>query len=165
MHFLVPTDFSEPAQAALEYAVALNREIKGQITLLHVTFTKKITESLIGLDAIEHLAQVMDGPASSSSYVNTTDFSELKKTAHQKLEKCIDPSWSETIGIETAFGEGRPSVKIVNYAREHNVDMIVMGTHGRGAVSRFFLGSVTENVIQSADCPVLAVRGKKSTGS
>lgn len=82
MHFLVPTDFSEPAQAALEYAVALSRKINGQITRLHVTFTKQITESLVGLDAIEHLAQVMDGPASSSSYVDTTDFSKLKKIAH-----------------------------------------------------------------------------------
>ena len=165
MHFLVPTDFSEPAQAALEYAVTLSQEFKGQITLLHVTFTKKISESLIGLDAIEHLAQVMDGPASSASYVDTTDFSELNKIAHQKLEKCIDPSWSETIKIETAFDEGRPSVKIVDYARVHNVDIIVMGTHGRGTVARFFLGSVTENVIRSADRPVLSVRGKKSTGS
>ena len=62
--------------------------------------------------------------------------------------------------IETAIEEGRPSLKIVEYARDHDVDMIVMGTHGRGPVAHFFLGSVAENVVRSADCPVLTVRGE-----
>ena len=61
--------------------------------------------------------------------------------------------------IETAFEEGRPSVKIVEFARDHEIDLIVMGTHGRGPVAHFLLGSVAENVIRSAECPVLTVRG------
>ena len=53
---------------------------------------------------------------------------------------------------------GQPFVEIIRYAREKNVDVIVMGTHGRGAVAHMLLGSVTEQVVRMASCPVLTVR-------
>ncbi len=164
-HFLVPTDFSEAAQESLEYAVQLCHELSGRITLLHVSHFKKVSESLTGLDAIENLSRAMDSPPSAGGYAPSHDFDEMTRVALQNLKKCINPSWSEKVTIETAFEEGRPSVKIVEYARDNKADMIVMGTHGRGLVAHFFLGSVAENVIRSADCPVLTVRGKKKTGT
>jgi universal stress protein A len=54
--------------------------------------------------------------------------------------------------------EGRPSVEIVKYAGEHGVDLIVMGTQGRSGLGRAFLGSVADNVIRQAECPVMVVR-------
>ena len=51
-----------------------------------------------------------------------------------------------------------PANAVLEYAADHDIDFIVMGTHGRGAVSHFLLGSVTETVVRSASCPVLTVR-------
>ena len=157
-HILVPTDFSEIARAALEYAVELCQDFQGRITLLHVSHTEKVQETLTGLDAIGYLSNTLELPPTSSGCAPTFNVDELKNVARQKLEECVDAAWRERVPIETAIEEGRPSVKIVEYAHDHEVDMIVMGTHGRGPVGHMFLGSVTENVIRAADCPVLTVR-------
>lgn len=159
-HILVPIDFSEAAQAALAYAVELSQHLHSRITLLHVSCTAKVSETLLGLDAFEYLSKTLELPAASSGIAPSFNVDELRKVAKKKLEESIDPAWRERVRIETAFDEGRPSLKIVQYARDHEVDMIVMGTHGRGPVANFFLGSVTENVIRSATCPVLTIRGK-----
>lgn len=58
---------------------------------------------------------------------------------------------------------GTPSVGIVRYARTHDIDLIVMGTHGRGAVQQLLLGSVAEQVVRQAPCPVLTVRDPNHT--
>jgi len=158
-HLLVPTDFSESAHAALEYAVALCKDIQGRITLLHVSHTERVTESLMGLDAIKYLSGTLSSPSNSAGYAPSFNVDELKKVAQQKLDACVNAASGENVPIETAFEEGRPSVKIVEFARDHNIDLIVMGTQGRGPVAQFFLGSVAENVIRSAECPVLTVRG------
>jgi nucleotide-binding universal stress UspA family protein len=63
------------------------------------------------------------------------------------------------IGVTTALRFGDPAQAIVEYARSQGIDLIVMGTHGRTGVSRALLGSVTERVVRSAPCPVLAVPG------
>jgi nucleotide-binding universal stress UspA family protein len=62
--------------------------------------------------------------------------------------------------VTTALRFGDPAPAIVEYARDHDIDLIVMGTHGRTGVSRALLGSVTERVVRSAPCPVLAVPGE-----
>jgi Universal stress protein UspA and related nucleotide-binding proteins len=51
-----------------------------------------------------------------------------------------------------------PALAIVEYARDANVDLIVVGTHGRGAMAHLFMGSVAERVVRTASCPVLTVR-------
>jgi nucleotide-binding universal stress UspA family protein len=159
-HILVPTDFGEASHAALEHAVELCRVFHGRITLLHIAHTEKLTEALVGLDAIGYLSNALESPATSTGCAPSFNVDEWKNVARQKLEECINPAWRGKARIETALEEGRPSLKIVEYAREHSADMIVMGTHGRGPVAHFFLGSVAENVVRSADCPVLTVRSK-----
>ena len=159
-HILVPTDFSEAARAALEYAIELCQERHGRITLLHVSDTEKVTETLIGLDAIGYLSSALESPSTASGYAPSFNVDELKEVTRKRLEECIDATWRERVPIETAIEEGRPSLKIVEYARDQDIDMIVMGTHGRGPVAHFFLGSVAENVVRSADCPVVTIRGK-----
>lgn len=62
--------------------------------------------------------------------------------------------------VTTALLFGDPAPAIVEYARGHGIDLIVMGTHGRTGVSRALLGSVTERVVRTAPCPVLAVPGE-----
>jgi len=58
----------------------------------------------------------------------------------------------------TSVSVGRPFAEIIAYAREHEIDMIVMGTHGRGAIAHMLLGSTTEKVVRKAPCAVLTVR-------
>ena len=54
-----------------------------------------------------------------------------------------------------------PAAAIVEYAKEHNIDLVILGTHGRGAMAKLFMGSVAERVTRYAPCPVLVVRAKK----
>ena len=60
--------------------------------------------------------------------------------------------------VESSVGTGQPADAIVEYADTHDIDLIVMGTHGRGGVEKMWLGSVTEKVLRKAHCPVLALR-------
>ena len=58
----------------------------------------------------------------------------------------------------THVAYGRPFAEIIAYAREHAIDLIVMGTHGRGAIAHVLLGSTTEKVVRKSPCPVLTIR-------
>ena len=89
-HILVPTDFSEAAQAALEYAIELCQERHGRITLLHVSDTEKVTETLIGLDAIGYLSSALELPSTASGYAPSFNVGEFKEVTRQRLEECID---------------------------------------------------------------------------
>jgi nucleotide-binding universal stress UspA family protein len=156
-NILVPTDFSESATAALEQAAQLARLTGGRVTLLHVLFLEKIRENLLGLDALEHLARAVDMPSDAEAYSSSSTSWRLRDAAQQKLSEAV-AAIPAPPAIETAIAEGRPSVEIVAYAAEHAVDLIVMGTHGRGTLGRAFLGSVADNVIRQAACPVMVVR-------
>jgi nucleotide-binding universal stress UspA family protein len=65
---------------------------------------------------------------------------------------------SDGIDVVTAVATGTPHTEILEYADEHDVDLVVMGTHGRTGVERHLLGSVTEKVVRMADAPVVTVR-------
>ena len=156
-NILVPTDFSEAAAAALKYALKLARITSGKVTLLHAIYIDKINENLLGLDALEHLAQVMSSAPQDSPYSPTSATWKLRDAAQAKLNDAISAQTAPP-NIETAVVEGRPSIEIVDYATKHAVDQIVMGTQGRGMLGRAFLGSVAENVIRTAECPVTVVR-------
>lgn len=163
-HILVPTDFSLAARAALEYAIELSRQFNGKITALHVSDSERLSETLIGLDAFGYLSSALERPPTSSGVAPSFDVDALEQAARQKLEDWVAESGHENVQIETALAHGRPAVRIVEFARENGVDSIVMGTHGRGPVAHFFLGSVAENVVRSAECPVLTVRGEPKSG-
>jgi nucleotide-binding universal stress UspA family protein len=154
---LVPTDFSESANAALSQAVKLAGLSGGHITLLHVIFMDKIKDDLLGLDALENLTRVLNTPASEAPYTPTNPVDALQQAAQQRLDETI-AKYAAGIKVSTAVAEGRPSVEIVKYAGEHGVDLIVMGTQGRSGLGRAFLGSVADNVIRQAECPVMVVR-------
>jgi nucleotide-binding universal stress UspA family protein len=155
-HILVPTDFSQAAQAAIDYAVDLCRDLGGRLTLLHVIFADRLQNEFPGLDALGYLSASRDEPQIASE--RGRDLEQWKAVALEKLNGCINAKWPTELAIDTVVVEGRPSERIVEHARTQNVDLIVMGTHGRGPVAQFFLGSVTENVLRSASCPVLVVR-------
>ncbi len=156
-NILVPTDFSDSANAALVQAVKLAGLSGGKITLLHVIFIEKIKDDLLGIDALENLTRVLNTPASEAPYTPTNPVEALSEAAQQRLRETI-AKFAPGIKIETAVVEGRPSVEIVKYAAKHGVDLIVMGTQGRSGLGRAFMGSVADNVIRQAECPVMVVR-------
>lgn len=133
---LVPTDFSGTSEAALRYGVALARAFKAQLHLLHVP---------------EH-----PGEAAEIEYPIGL-FENMQNAANDRLGHLLPEAEARELRPECAMRLGKPTDEIVRYAAEHEMDLIVMGTHGREGVTRAVLGSVAEKVVRRAPCPVLAV--------
>jgi nucleotide-binding universal stress UspA family protein len=157
-HLLVATDFSETARAALAKGATLAAATGARLTLLHVIYAEKLTETLLGLDAMEYLTHVMSNPAEQAPYSPTLALDRLREKAQAKLSEEAATASSQQLSIETALAEGRPSDEILAYAANNGVDCIILGTHGRGAIGKALLGSVADHVIRQADCPVMVVR-------
>jgi nucleotide-binding universal stress UspA family protein len=135
-HILVPHDFSETSDAAVKYAIALARTFGAQLHMLHVGEKVKAeieTEFPLGLD------------------------SSLEVAVRERLLKMVTPRDQQELKPEFDVRVGTPYVEIVAYAKEHGMDLIVMGTHGRGLVAHSVMGSVAEKVVRYAPCPVLTV--------
>jgi nucleotide-binding universal stress UspA family protein len=154
-HILAATDFSETADAALAHAAKLAAALGARVTLLHVVYADKITETLLGLDAMEYLTHIVGEGATAAEGVEY-----LRNSALDKLREAVDKLPGPRPPIELAVVEGKPSEEIVAYAAGHDVDLIVVGTLGRGAIGRALLGSVADRVVRLADCPVMIVRHK-----
>jgi nucleotide-binding universal stress UspA family protein len=133
---LVPTDFSETSEAALRYAVELARAFKSQLYLLHVP---------------EH-----PGEAAEAEYPIGL-FETMQNAAHDRLGHLLTEGDMRELRPECAMRLGKPSEEIVRHAAEHEIDLIVMGTHGREGIARAFMGSIAEMVVRRATCPVLTV--------
>jgi len=138
---LVPVDFSAASRAALWRAGELATALGATVELLHV----------VDLPRPSHVI--------SEGHVPLPP--EYRQDVLRDTESHLK-DWLETAMIPATFhralGEGKPFVEIVKYAREHGVDLIVMGTHGRGGMAHLLLGSVADKVIRTAPCPVMTVR-------
>lgn len=138
---LAPTDFSERATAALLHARILAARFGASIHLLHV------------------LEDPVRGIGLEEGYTLPDDYlTRAREHTHQRLEKILTEEEGQSHSAVLAIKEGSPFVEIVRYAREQNVDLIVMGTHGRRLLAHMLLGSVAEQVLRKAPCPVLVVR-------
>jgi nucleotide-binding universal stress UspA family protein len=142
---LVGVDFSEDSVAALSLASWFGKQFTATVDVTHV-WTQPLPlpqNVLIGATSIE--GQTLE------EYVRVASEKELVKFVHEQRAKghAIDRYFLEV---------GEPSSRIISRAREENHNLIVVGTHGRLGLSRFFLGSVAERVIQRSTLPVLGVR-------
>lgn len=137
---LVPTDFSEPSQSAIKYARAFAEQFKATVHVLHVLEDPFIY-----------------APTSEGYMVPPGLIEEMEKAARDRLQKAF-PVEGPSVQVELVLKHGSPFVEIVRYAREHDVDLVVIGTHGRGPIAHMLLGSVAEKVVRKAPCPVLTVR-------
>ena len=133
---LVPTDFSETSEAALRYGVELARRFGARLYLLHVP---------------EH-----PGEATETEY-SVDLFETMQNAAHDRLPHLLSEAERHELRPECAMRLGTPWEEIVRHADEHDIDLIVMGTHGREGIARAFMGSVAEMVVRRATCPVLTV--------
>ena len=138
---LVPTDFSDTSRFAVSRACGLARRFEAEIHLVNVL-------PLLDLGPV-----TTDMPA-----VSRMDLEEKwVRAARDELDALARES-RVTVRVTSEVTRGHPFVEIVRYARAHRIDLIVMGTHGRGAVEHMLLGSVAEKVVRKAPCPVLTVR-------
>jgi nucleotide-binding universal stress UspA family protein len=83
---------------------------------------------------------------------------EIEKESRQRLGALLTDGERKNLCAETALLAGNPFLEIIRYAKTHGVDLIVMGTHGRGPIAHMLLGSVAEKVVRKSPCPVLTVR-------
>lgn len=134
---LVPTDFSEPAREATDRALVFAKAFGASIDLLHV-----IQDPIVYIPALGGYTPL------------PSDMEEFSDTA---LTAWIDSDVSGGISIRRHWVHGHPVGKILKFAEQHNSDMIVMGTHGRGMLVHMLMGSVAERVVRQAKCPVLTV--------
>lgn len=141
---LHPTDFSRASGAAFLKAVALAKESRAELLLVHVLLPPT--------------------PFIGDGYVSPKTYEELeaaaRRSAQRELAKVAARAQKAKARVKVVLVEGVPYDRIARVARSKRADLIVMGTHGRSGLSKFFLGSVAERVIALAPCPVLTVRRK-----
>jgi nucleotide-binding universal stress UspA family protein len=138
---LHPTDFSECADQALSEAVRLARCLGAELVLLHVPVEAALYGE--GLMGSREVRQVYEAE---------------RKWATDTLEARAAELRESGLAARGRVVPGIPFEEIVRAAGEETADVIVIGTHGRGRLSRFLLGSVADRVIRLAPCPVLTVR-------
>jgi len=159
-HLLVPTDFSEPANHALRYAMEEATLHNARVTLLHVQPSDAGTDVyyVSGAQAAGAGFDLVAGgrlgtPPMPEPTVIRRDYSDEALT---KLRDLVPEAGRDT--WQVALGVGRPADAIVRVAQDRHVDLIVMATHGRTGLEHVLLGSVAERVVRMAPCPVLTVR-------
>ena len=139
---LVPTDFSAPSDAALEYARTLAGKFGASLHLLHVVEDQFVTGSF-GADMF-----VPNTPGT---------LSYLLSEAHDRMAHRISTKDRSRLRATTEVIVGRAARTITSYAADNGYDLIVMGTHGRTGLAHVLMGSVAEHVVRDAACPVLTV--------
>lgn len=136
---LVPTDFSEYSQPAIGYACAMADKFDAELHLLHVLEV--------------HISST---PVFSGEMVPSHHIAESRAAAEKALQD-VAPGRNAV----RATSEGTVFLEILRYAKENEIDLIVMGTHGRTGLVHVLMGSTAERVVRKAPCPVMTVRHPK----
>ena len=140
---LVPTDFSQTADAALAYAKDLATTMGAALHLVHV-YTDPYAAAACAPEVYPPMPPE----------VRERAIAEVRERLRERLDD------SEALRFRGSCGvvRGLIAPQIVAYAASQDIDLIVMGTHGRRGVAHLLLGSVAEHVVRTARCPVLTVR-------
>ena len=139
---LVPTDFSETSDSALRYGKALAGAFGATLHVVHIVE--------------EPYGQPWAVEAYGFSLAALQD--EWIKDAQARLADGLTADEKATLHAVPTTVLGHPVMEILRYAKDNAIDLIVMGTHGRGPLGHVVLGSVAERVVRKAPCPVLTVR-------
>ncbi len=168
-HLLVPTDFSEPANNALRYAIEEAGLHHAKLTLLHVlpADTQTDVHYVTGAPApgpqggFDVLA---GGRVGGSASVSPPEIVRRDRSAEAQtqLRDLVANAFQGRWDVEVAMGH--PADTIVRVAQERGADLIVMSTHGRTGLQHVLLGSVAEKVVRLAPCPVLTIKQRAAPG-
>ena len=138
---LVPVDFSKCSEAALRMAAQIARKTGAEIILLH----------LIDLPSGE-VGMAADGTPTGPAAIM------LMERARQQYDQLLSKPYLKGLKVEDFVDFNKPFEGIADYAMEHGADLIVMGSHGTGKTSGFFVGSNTEKVVRNSKVPVLVIK-------
>ncbi len=147
---LVPTDFSVHSEYALKVAAQIARKNNGEIFLLHM---------------LELPALASDGIGESNAVGSSSDFPEvmffMEKT-RERFEEVLKQPYLEGINIVEAIQFEKAFDGIIAHSKKHNIDLVVMGSHGASGFHEMFIGSNTEKVVRTSDVPVLVIKKEQS---
>ena len=138
---LVPTDFSDTADVALTYAKTLADQLNASLHVIHVL-------------ADPYVVTPFDVPTPMEPEIRQHTLEDVRACLLERLDADEEQRFRGT----RAIVRGLAAKQIAQYAADHSIDLIVMGTHGRRGVAHLLLGSVAEHVVRTARCPVLTVR-------
>jgi nucleotide-binding universal stress UspA family protein len=141
---LVPVDFGELSEPAIEKAIEFATAFGGAVTLLHV-----YEYSLWGIDG---------GPESAIDSGR-----RIRQAAEKELDALVTKHRSRGVEVTGLIRMGIPWSETLNHAQESGADLIVVGTHGRRGLPRALLGSVAEKIVRCSTVPVLTIRGTSSS--
>lgn len=136
-----PVDFSESSDYALQHAVEFARMFEAQLVVLHVVEAPFLPSyAMAGVpDLSLPLEQIQEG-------------------ARSGLQAIVEECRKKYEDVEQELVTGTAFLEIISYAKEQEVDLIVLGTHGRTGLSHIIIGSVAEKVVRKSPCPVLTIR-------
>lgn len=141
---LVPTDFSETSKFAMQYAIEFAKSFNAELEIVHVIFDE---------------SQIV------AFYLPQVTFQNLDQELEESAKKQMDDflaSFPDLQGITYTVKmlKGTAFLEIINEAKEANVDLIIIGTHGRSGIEHVLFGSTAEKVVRKAPCPVFTVKPK-----
>ncbi len=138
---LIPTDFSATSRHAFTYAVDLNRLFRARLYLIHVLqdFTE-FSEYTLSPTILPQL------------------YLEFEQNATNKLEEMVNLNVPEDMHCDTYLLHGIPFYEIIQFARAEQIDLIVVGSHGRTGLKHVLFGHTAEKVVKKSPCPVLSIR-------
>lgn len=140
---LCPTDFSELSAHATQYAASLAEQYRAELHVLHVVDEAYQYWTAMGPESMPI------GPSPE----------QILESARLQMDRWRQERFADVnVAVICDVLVGRPFVEISHYARDKQIDLIVLGTHGRSGLTHMLLGSVTEKVVRKAPCPVLTVR-------
>ncbi|MCA9108602.1 MAG: universal stress protein [Planctomycetaceae bacterium] len=145
---LLPTDFSHFSQPAVLFACGLVDKFHAELHVLHVEEDLR--------DLLPDFGMGIDLQPFREAWTQSHDKREVEILA--RLSDVLDHEWKQGKQTTIAAKNGKPDLEITQYANEHEIDLIVMGTHGRTGLSHAMIGSVAEKIIRMAPCPVMTIR-------
>jgi nucleotide-binding universal stress UspA family protein len=139
-NILIPTDFSDASREAMLYGAMLAEALGAKLHVMHV-----IPDPLDLGWAVDkaYLPQLLE---------------RTERVAREQLASQLTPDEQRRCHPHFVVETGAPASKIVDYATREHIDLIVIGTHGRGALEKLWVGSVTHAVLLKAPCPVVSVQ-------
>jgi nucleotide-binding universal stress UspA family protein len=166
-NILYPTDGSAGSEAAAAHVRELASAFDATVHALHVI---EAYEGGLGLSGAfdDGESQAMSGRSPTAGYISghedRPDIEDLEDEFTERAESLLETSTESFDGLDltTAVEVGAPYSVILEYADDHDADLIVMGTHGRTGVERYLLGSVAEKVVRLSDTPVVTVRADEA---